>query len=55
MPVRSIVGKNVGEGVGHSTHTDDSDGTISAYSEVEDGSEGEPEWEIFETEMMALS
>ncbi|KIR51021.1 structure-specific endonuclease subunit SLX1 [Cryptococcus gattii Ru294] len=55
MPVRPMESKDVdGESFRHSTHTDDTDGAISAYS-VEDESEGEPEWEIFETEMMALS
>lgn len=55
MPVRPMECKDVdGESFCHSTHTDDSDGAISAYS-VEDESEGKPEWEIFEAEMMALS
>lgn len=56
MPARSMKSKDVGgEGIRHSTHTDDSDGIISVYSETEDESESEPEWEIFEAEMMALS
>lgn len=55
MPVRPMESKDVdGESFRHSTHTDDSDGATSAYS-VEDESEGEPEWEILEIEMMALS
>lgn len=55
MPVRPMESKDVdGESFRHSTRTDDSDGAISPYS-VEDESEGEPEWEILETEMMALS
>lgn len=55
MPVGPMESKDVdGESFRRSTHTDNSDGAISAYS-VEDESEGEPEWENFETEMTALS